>query len=115
MSTTYTLELKVLLKEGIGLESLGSTVGGDIEISGSEVSIFLGEYMLSGFEDFNRNICDQLAPFVASDWIEGRLRIGVFYDLNETVVFFTAYGSELMRLLVGMKLSIECVGYPCDG
>ena len=114
MSTTYTLELKVLLKEGVGLESLSYTISGDIEISGSEVSIFLGDYTLSDFEDFNRNICDQLAPFVASNWIEGRLKIGVFYDLSETVVFFTEYGSELMSLLVDMKLSVECVGYPCE-
>lgn len=54
-------------------------------------------------------------PFLGVNWAGGCLRVGVFYDLSESIVFPMKYGLELMRLLVSMNLSIECVGYPCDG
>jgi hypothetical protein len=115
MATIYDLELKFLLREEVDLELLVSMVGESLKLSGCEVSIFLGDFLLSDFEVFNRNVCDRLVPFLGVNWAGGCLRVGVFYDLSESIVFPMKYGLELMRLLVSMNLSIECVGYPCDG
>jgi hypothetical protein len=43
----------------------------------------------------------------------GVLRLGVFYDLSETVVFPLQLSAETIRTLGELNLGIDATGYPC--
>ena len=41
------------------------------------------------------------------------LRLGIFYDLEETVVFPLRLGAATIRLMAAMGIELEAYGYPC--
>jgi hypothetical protein len=43
----------------------------------------------------------------------GTLRVGVFYDLDETVVFPMRLSADVIRTLSAMNLALDATGYPC--
>lgn len=43
----------------------------------------------------------------------GMLRLGIFYDLSETVVFPFRLSIETIRVLGELNLSVDVTGYPC--
>lgn len=44
---------------------------------------------------------------------QGTLRIGIFYNLCETVVFPFRLSIETIKLLCELNLSVDATGYPC--
>jgi hypothetical protein len=44
---------------------------------------------------------------------QGVLRIGVFYDLQETVVFPFRLSANVVKQIAELSLSIDATGYPC--
>ena len=60
------------------------------------------------------NFLQRLATYAeAIKQYQGVLRIGVFYDLNETVVFPFRLSVETVKALGELNLSIDATGYPC--
>ncbi len=43
----------------------------------------------------------------------GALRLGIFYDLRETVVFPFRLSAEIVKTIGELNLSIDATGYPC--
>lgn len=43
----------------------------------------------------------------------GTLRVGVFYDLDETVVFPLRLSADVVRALGALNLAVDATGYPC--
>jgi hypothetical protein len=44
---------------------------------------------------------------------KGTLRLGIFYDLSETVVFPFRLSVETVKALGDLNLSLDATGYPC--
>lgn len=44
----------------------------------------------------------------------GVLRLGIFYDLDETVVFPLQLSLETIKVLGDLNLSLDSTGYPCS-
>lgn len=44
---------------------------------------------------------------------QGVLRLGIFYDLRETVVFPFRLSVETVKALCELNLSVDATGYPC--
>jgi hypothetical protein len=45
---------------------------------------------------------------------KGTLRLGIFYDLDETVVFPLRLSLETIKVLGDLNLSLDATGYPCS-
>lgn len=43
----------------------------------------------------------------------GTLRLGVFYDLDETVVFPLRLSADVVRAIGSLNLAVDATGYPC--
>lgn len=69
-------------------------------------------------KNFDEKIRNFLYPFMAfADIIsqsKGILRLGLFYDLEQTVVFSLVLSAETIELLGRLKLSIDSTSYPCS-
>lgn len=44
----------------------------------------------------------------------GELQLGIFYNLNESLVFPFRLSAKLVHALSELKLSIDVTGYPCN-
>ncbi|WP_175052340.1 hypothetical protein [Paraburkholderia sediminicola] len=64
----------------------------------------------SEIQDFLRNL--QVCGF--DETAENVLRVAIFYELNETIVFRFSISSSTIRLLADCGMSLETVGYPCS-
>ncbi|HVX13343.1 MAG TPA: hypothetical protein VHC22_19315 [Pirellulales bacterium] len=42
------------------------------------------------------------------------VRIGIFYDLTETVIFPLVLPAECVEALAALRLSVNSTGYPCN-
>lgn len=48
------------------------------------------------------------------DWRWGRqLRVGIFYNLKETVVFPFRLSSSVLQKIASLNLDLSVTGYPC--
>ncbi|EIF35324.1 hypothetical protein BCh11DRAFT_03140 [Burkholderia sp. Ch1-1] len=63
-----------------------------------EIQNFLRKLQACGFDEKVQNV----------------LRVAMFYDLTETVVFPFSISSSTIRLLADCGMSLETVGYPCS-
>ncbi len=45
---------------------------------------------------------------------QGVLRLGVFYDIEESVVFPFRLSREVIKSIADLNLSIDATGYPCS-
>ena len=45
---------------------------------------------------------------------QGLLRLGIFYDIEESVVFPFRFSCEAIKLIADLNLSIDATGYPCS-
>jgi hypothetical protein len=43
----------------------------------------------------------------------GTLRVGLFYDLDETVVFPLRLSADVVKALAALNLAVDATGYPC--
>ena len=62
-----------------------------------------------------RDFLRYLAPY--SNTIrryQGVLRLGVFYNLEETVIFPFQLSCEAIKSIADLNLSIDATGYPCS-
>lgn len=61
-----------------------------------------------------RNFLQRLAAYTEIiKQSRGVLRLGIFYDLSETVVFPFRLSIETVKALGELNLSIDATGYPC--
>jgi hypothetical protein len=44
----------------------------------------------------------------------GILRLGIYYDLRETMVFPLILSAECVKSIASFELSLDCTGYPCS-
>ena len=45
---------------------------------------------------------------------QGVLRLGIFYDIEESVVFPFRFSCEAIKLIADLNISIDATGYPCS-
>ncbi|HEX7048140.1 MAG TPA: hypothetical protein VF275_11280 [Gammaproteobacteria bacterium] len=86
------------------------------------VEVDKGETRISRNEDYSgMSVDDTVSAFLRSlcsisDVLEPHmttLRIGVYYDIEETVVFPFFLSSSSIRKIASLSLSLEATGYPC--
>jgi hypothetical protein len=64
----------------------------------------------TGIRDFLRSLTTYAETIKQS---QGTLRIGIFYNLCETVAFPFRLSIETVKLLCELNLSVDATGYPC--
>ncbi len=47
--------------------------------------------------------------------VGGTVRLGIYYDLNETITFPLCMSAKCIKLMSKFNLSLDSMGYPCDG
>lgn len=65
----------------------------------------------AGIRDFLRSLTVHAEAVKQS---QGILRLGIFYDLRETVVFPFRLSVETIKALGELNLSVDATGYPCS-
>ncbi len=82
------------------------------------ISVSSNEFSFSSWPEFEKNTYDFLENlnFLSSEKELDALalRIAIYYDIEETVIFPFCFSNGLIKKAYEMKLSLEINGYPCS-
>lgn len=82
------------------------------------ISVSSDDFSFSSWPEFEKNTYDFLENlnFMSSEKELDALalRIAIYYDIEETVIFPFCFSNDLIKKAYEMKLSLEINGYPCS-
>ncbi|MCS8265589.1 hypothetical protein N0497_29270 [Pseudomonas aeruginosa] len=82
------------------------------------ISVSSNDFSFSSWPEFEKNTYDFLENlnFMSSEKELDALalRIAIYYDIEETVIFPFCFSNSLIKKAYEMKLSLEINGYPCS-